>query len=936
MGQRLDFIQQANAAYIEQVYARYRQDPDSVPEEWALFFAGFELAETRSRVPIPEGPAARPTGGAYALVMAYRELGHRVARLDPLGLAGSTREPLLELPSVGLTEADLDREVDWQPFRGARRGALRELVQALRETYCGTLGIEYMELSEARRRDWWQERMEPGRNRPEIGAEERVRILERLLSADGFEGFLHARYPGQKRFSLEGGGALIPMLDVLVEAAGEAGVEQVVIGMPHRGRLNVLANIVGKPLERIFAEFESSFLPPGVQDYGDVKYHLGFASEIRTRGGRTVHLGLHFNPSHLEFVNPVVLGSMRAKQEYMGDATRGKGLPVLLHGDAAFAGEGIVPESLALAQLPHYETGGTVHIVVNNQVGFTTSPSDARVSRYCTDIARVVEAPVLHVNGDDPEAAVHAVRLALEYRQTFHSDVIIDLVCYRRHGHNELDDPSYTQPVMYKAIAGHIPAAERYAGMLAEAGVLDAGRLAALKAEVDQRFADAHGRRHGTAAADPAPSPTGAWKGLQWAGDDWSAETAVPRATLERIVRAGAAWPEGFHAHPRAARLLQERVAGFEADRVDWGAGEMLAYGSLVLEGHPVRLTGQDSGRGTFSHRHSVLHDTEDGRRHVPLQHLDPAQAPFTVVDTMLSEAACLGFEYGYAIADPRSLVVWEAQFGDFTNVAQVVVDQFIASGESKWRRMCGLVLLLPHGYEGQGPEHSSARLERFLELCADGNIQVANLTTPAQFFHALRRQLHRPFRKPLVVMSPKSLLRHKLAVSKARDFSDDTFHPVLDDGTIADPRRAESLLVTSGRFYYTLLEARGRRGLHGTPIVRLEQLYPFPAEELQAILARYPKLKDMRWVQEEPANMGAWRHLRHRFESILPVGVALQRVARRASPTPATGYYHMHAEQENALLDRAFQPGVIQSAPRRRPKLSREASGARGGGAGA
>ena len=902
MSNRPDFIQRANSAYIEQQYARYRADPASVPEDWALFFAGFDLAADTTRAPGP----AQPSGGVFGLVLAYREFGHLIANLDPLG--NNLRDhPLLDLAAFGLSESDLDRPVDPRPFGGQFQGTLRNLIAALRETYCGTLGVEYMDIPDKRRRDWLQAHMESRRNRPELGAEARVRILQKLLEADALEQFLHVKYVGQKRFSLEGGATLIPMLDTLVEESAAMGVEQLVIGMPHRGRLNVLANTLGKPLELLFSEFESNFTPADVQGHCDVKYHLGYSTLHASRSGTTIHLDVNFNPSHLEFVNPVVLGAMRARQTYMGDPAGERGIPVLIHGDAAFAGEGIVAETLTLAQLPAYRTGGTVHIIVNNQIGFTTSPEDGRPTRYCTDIARVIESPVLHVNGDDPEAAVHAISLALRYRAEFKQDVFVDLVCYRKHGHNELDDPTFTQPVMYRKIAQHVPASRQYAERLVRERVLDGPALETLESEISRRLNEAHRRARSDASVNGEVPLGGAWQGLEWAGDDWTAATAVPAAVLDRVARAAARVPEGFHPHPKVAKLMSERVAMMSEDRIDWGAAEVLAVGSLLLEGHHVRLGGQDTGRGTFSHRHAILHDFEDGQRYVPLQHLAPDQGRFEVIDTMLSEAAVLGFEYGYSTADPHTLVIWEAQFGDFANVAQVYIDQFLASAESKWRRMSGLTLLLPHGYEGQGPEHSSARLERFLELCANGNLQVCNLTTPAQLFHALRRQMHRKFRKPLVIMSPKSLLRHKLAVSPLRDFTSGGFEPLIDDPAIADPGAVRALLLTSGRLYYTLLEARSSRGRQDLALVRIEQLYPFPRAEVAEVFRRYPRVRDIRWVQEEPANMGGWRHLRHRLEAVLPEGASLRMVARKASSTPATGYYSMHVEQERVLVERAL-----------------------------
>jgi 2-oxoglutarate dehydrogenase E1 component len=902
MHDRLDFVQRANASYLEEMYARFRSDPGSVPEEWALFFAGFDFGSDRAGI----GAGGQPSGGVFGLVHAYREFGHRIARLDPLS-EPAPDHPLLDPALFGFGPEDLDRPVDPRPFLGLQRGTLRELIAALRETYCGTLGVEFVDIPDRERREWLHERMEPRRNHPELAPPERERVLRMLLAADAFEQFLQVKYVGQKRFSLEGGATLIPMLDWLFEAAAGIGVEQIVLGMAHRGRLNALANVLGKPLELIFAEFEANFAPPDTEGHGDVKYHLGYSSNRECRGGRVLHLDLNYNPSHLEFVNPVVLGSVRARQDHVADETRARGIPVLVHGDASFSGEGVVPESLTMALLPPYETGGTIHLVLNNQIGFTTMPRHARPTRYCTDIARVIEAPVFHVNGDDPEAAVHAMALALEYRARFKQDALVDLVCYRKYGHNELDDPTFTQPALYKTIAAHTPASRSYAAALVEEGVLGEERVREIQGEIERRMQEAHTRvRRETPARRPA-ALGGLWVGLDWAGEDWNAGTATPRERLEQIARSAVQLPAGFTPHPKIVRLHGERLAMMKEDRIDWGLGEQLALGSLLLEGRPVRLSGQDTGRGTFSHRHAILRDFETGERYIPLQHLSDQQGRFTVFDTPLNEASAMGFEYGFSTADPHTLVIWEAQFGDFANVAQVFIDQFLASAEAKWRRMSGLVLLLPHGYEGQGPEHSSARLERFLELCANGNMQVCNFTTPAQYLHALRRQMNRNFRKPLVVMSPKSLLRHKRAVSAVAEFADGRFHPVLDDAALTNPAAVRRVVLTSGRIYYTLLEAREERGLEDAALVRVEQMYPFPRTELIEVLARYGQARDIRWVQEEPANMGAWRALRHRIEGVLPADATLSLVARKASPTPAVGFYAAHAEEEKELVDRSL-----------------------------
>jgi len=906
MSTRLDFVQRANAAYIEEMYARFRCDPAGVPEEWALFFAGFDLAEDPTRRP-SVGPLA---SGVFGLVHAYREFGHLVAQVNPLG--GNLEEhPLLDRAQFGLDDASLDLAVDPRPFLGEFRGTLRELIAALRETYCGTLGVEFVDIPDKVRRDWLLEHMEPVRNRPQLERADRTRILRGLLSADAFEQFLHVKYVGQKRFSLEGAATLIPMLDTLIETAARSGVEQIVMGMAHRGRLNVLAHVMGKPLESIFAEFEGN-LPEEIAGHGDVKYHQGYTYQHACRDGRAVYLTLNYNPSHLEFVNPVVLGALRARQDASGDTARERGIPVLIHGDASLSGEGIVPETLSMSQLPAYQTGGTVHIVINNQIGFTTMPRHARVTRYCTDIARVIEAPVFHVNGDDPEAAVHATRLAVEYRARFKQDVFVDLICYRRHGHNEMDDPTFTQPAMYRRIAAHVPASRQYGERLEAEGVIDAPGRAGIESEIDRGFQEAHRRARG-AGTPTVPQPLGGlWVGLEWTSDDgaavdWSADTTVAREVLERVAKAATRVPDGYQLHPKVARLHQDRLEMLRGDRIDWGLGEQLALGSIVLEGRGVRLSGQDAGRGTFSHRHAILRDHQTGERHVPLQHLAVGQGRFEVFDTPLNEAASMGFEYGFSTADPHTLVMWEGQFGDFANVAQVYIDQFLASAESKWRRMSGIVLLLPHGYEGQGPEHSSARLERFLELCANGNLQVCNLTTPAQLFHVLRRQVARKFRKPLVIMSPKSLLRHKRAVSSADEFTSGGFRAVIDDTGIAAREGVRRVLLTSGRIYYTLLEAREERGVADAALVRVEQLYPFPRTELIELFGGYPNARDIRWVQEEPANMGAWRAIRHRLEGVLPEGATLGMVGRKAAASPATGFYALHQEEEKELVDRAL-----------------------------
>ncbi len=900
---RLDDIARANPAWVAALYEDWQRDPAAVDERWALVFAGFDLGRA--------GGADTAGLPVADLVHAYRELGHLVADLDPLG--GSPREhPLLSLDHLGIAEGDLDRVVAWAPFRGGARGPLRDLLEALRQTYSGALGVEYLGVADKARRAWLEERLEPSRGRPRLTADEQREILDCLLAAEGFEQYCHARWPGQKRFSLEGGEALVPLLLALVEEAARDDVQEIVLGMAHRGRLNVLAHVLGKPYETVFAEFEGTSLPPDVPGDGDVKYHLGYSRDYRARGGQEVHLSLTSNPSHLEAVDPVVQGIVRAKQAYRADRDRRRVTPILLHGDAAVVGQGVVFETLALGTLEGYTTGGTVHVVVNNQIGFTTVPSEYLITRSPSDPAHVVHAPVLHVNADDPEAAVHAGRLAIAYRQAFHADVFLDLVCYRRHGHNELDDPAPTQPVLYEQIRNHPTVVDLYVKRLAAQGIVDEAEVArrrqAHRARLDAALAAARERR----PRQEVFVFGGVWRGLGWAGEDWSADTRVPVERLQMIGEGLARLPDGFTPHPRVGKLLDERAARVRAgDRLDWATAELLAYGSLLLEGIPVRLSGQDSVRGTFGQRHAAVYDATDGRRWVSLNHLAPEQAALEAINSPLSEEAVLGFEYGMSSGDPRRLVIWEAQFGDFANGAQVVIDQFIASGESKWQRMSGLVLLLPHGYEGQGPEHSSARPERFLQLAAERNIQVMAPSTPAQFFHALRRQMHRRFRKPLVVMYPKSLLRHPAAVSPLSALADGELHAVLDDPrapAVGDVRR---LLLCSGKVFYLLDEAR-RADRRDVALVRVEELYPFPAGPLRVVLARYPAATDICWVQEEPANQGPWSFVRPRVEP-LGGGRALRYIGREAAASPATGSHRAHLAEDRAILTRALEGAVAR-----------------------
>ena len=915
----LDFIARANPDYVEGLYRQYKSDPKSVDERWALVVAGYEFASQNGAAVATEGaPALRVAD----LVEAYRNFGHLIADLDPLGHSPRSH-PYLELERFGLGADDLGRTVSSGSFRGLSDVPFGKLIEALRETYCGTLGVELIDIRDNQQRDWLEDHMEGCRNHPNLANDERVHILERLVAAETFELFLGTKYVGQKRFSLEGAEALIPLLDTIVEGAGALGVEEIVMGMPHRGRLNVLAHVLRKPYEMILSEFEGVFLPTGVQGDGDVKYHLGYSRDHRIKDGRSIHLSLSSNPSHLEAIDPVVEGIVRAKQGYLGDRERRRVVPVLMHGDASFTGQGLVYETLALSELPAFTTGGTIHVIVNNQIGFTTSPPEFRFTRYPSDLAAVIEAPVFHVNADDPEAAVQAARLAVEFRHRFRVDVVIDVVSYRRHGHNELDDPTFTQPVMYREIREQPTVATRYAGRLQQDGVLGAGRAGEIREEIKGTLEDALSYARDFMPRQQVFALGGVWKGLQWAGSDWSADTRIPADDLREAAQALQRLPEGFSPHPRVLKLLEQRYEMVKSGKgIDWGCGETLAYASLLREGTPLRLTGQDTGRGTFSHRHAILYDNVNGAAFVPLNHLQTEQAEIEVVNSMLSEAGVLGFEYGMSSADPRRLVIWEAQFGDFANGAQVIIDQFIASAESKWQRMSGLVMLLPHGYEGQGPEHSSARLERFLQLAADQNMQVVNLTTPAQLFHGLRRQMHRPFRKPLIVMSPKSLLRHPRAVSTLADLADGKFQSVIGDSV--SPGAVQRLLLCSGKIYYALEKERSERDRSDVAIVRVEQLYPFPATELGEMLRRYSSATQIRWVQEEPRNQGAWEFVAPRLRALDSRDIGY--VGREEAASPATGSYKIHQAEEAAILDEALRRP--RSAGADGPRLQDRAAG--------
>ncbi|MDR3635406.1 MAG: 2-oxoglutarate dehydrogenase E1 component [Isosphaeraceae bacterium] len=895
-----------NLEVIEENYQRWRNDPASVDDTWRIFFEGYELGQSDSAPACRDVDydAARMQASVTRLIDAYREIGHYLADLDPLKLSPRREShEMLDLATFGLSEADLDREF-FNPLSEPPYCTLRQLIAILRETYCRKIGVEYMHIRNEQVRKWLQDRMEPNRNRPKFDLRQKRRIILKLNAAELFETFLHTHYVGQKRFSLEGGEMLIPLLDTVIERSSRYGVKEIVLGMPHRGRLNVLANILNKPYGLIFSEFEGN-IAESVGGDGDVKYHLGFSADHVTTDKHSIHLSLTPNPSHLEAVNPVVEGRVRAKQRRFKDRDRKLGVPILIHGDAAFAGQGLVAETLNLSQLPGYKTGGTIHIVVNNQIGFTTAPTEGRSSRYCTDVAKMIEVPIFHVNGEDPEAVVYVGELALDFREAFGQDVVIDVVCYRRHGHNEGDEPAFTQPLMYNKIKDRMSIRELYTENLVMTGQLSSEEAETIAETFRDKMEEVYKEVHENhEAPKPTPGFAGNWKGLSAQFSHAPVPTAVPLETLKMIGHKAATLPSTFRLNPKMERILGARLKATTEGPLDWSSAEALAFGSLLVDGIPVRLSGQDSRRGTFSQRHAVLVDYATGERYIPLNNVVPNQAELCVYDSLLSESAVLGFDYGYSLDEPHMLIMWEAQFGDFANGAQVIIDQFIASAESKWGRSSGLVMLLPHGYEGQGPEHSSARLERFLQLCAEDNIQVSVPTTPAQYFHLLRRQVKRSFRKPLIVMTPKSLLRHKHAVSPLEALSNATFREVLDD-TI-EPDRVRRVLLCSGKVYYDLVLKRdAAEKTRDVAIVRLEQIYPWPADALKAAFSRYRGAREWVWVQEESQNMGAWTFVAPRLQELM--GSPFQYVGRDASASPATGSHAVHEREQAELVEAAI-----------------------------
>ena len=892
----------ASAEYLEQLHEVFRSDPAALPAEWQAFFQGFELAMCPRSC--QAAVFAEAQGRVARLIEAYRAKGHLAAAVDPLG---EPRPPHLDLAlaSFGLTPGDLDKVFDAGDLAALKRAPLREIVATLEATYCRSVGVEYQHLHDLGMRRWLQQQMEPVRNRPALPRERRQGILANLTDAEQFETFVARHYPGQKRFSLEGAEALIPLLHELVELAPELGVEEIVLGMAHRGRLNVLANLLDKSYALIFSEFEdTAWEQPGGE--GDVKYHRGYSSDHVNRQGRACHLTLTSNPSHLEAVDPVVEGRVRAKQRQRDDTEgRRKVVPLLVHGDAAFAGQGVVAETFNLAGLRGYRTGGTVHVVVNNQIGFTTSPADSRSTRYCTDVAKGFDVPVFHVNGDDPEAVVHVAELALRFRQEFGRDVVIDLVCYRRHGHNEGDEPRFTQPLLYEKIRSRPPVRRLYTEQLRDEGVLTPEAERQLADQLEQRLAEAFKTvRDGTARYE-VPAYGGLWKQLDAPFGFAPAPTAAPRELLTSVAEGLTRIPPGFELNPKVARRLPDVMAAVrDGATVDWPTAELLAFGTLLVEGVKVRLSGQDSGRGTFSQRHAVWHDVRTQAEWVPLSNLSPRQARFMVYDSSLSEASVLGFEYGYSLAEPRALILWEAQFGDFANGAQVILDQFVFAAESKWQRSSGLVMLLPHGYEGQGPEHSNAYVERYLQACADDNVQVVVPTTPAQYFHALRRQLKRPFRKPLIVFTPKSLLRLPACASPVADLAEGAFHEIVGDARTPAPTRR--VVLVTGKLFYELEAARREKDVRDVAIVRVEQLYPLHAEALRQAVEAHGASAELVWAQEEPRNRGAWTFLEPRLRELFP-GRTLLYEGRPASGSPATGSARVHRETQAALVSRAL-----------------------------
>ncbi|MCU7804343.1 MAG: 2-oxoglutarate dehydrogenase E1 component [Candidatus Thiodiazotropha sp. (ex Lucinoma annulata)] len=919
-----------NATFVEDLYESYLKDPESIPQDWRRQFDGLPnqeridtahepirqrflhlVKEKRSATATPHESlspgAAEQQASVLRYINGYRMRGHQNANLDPLKLRDPVHVDDLDLSYHKLDKLDQNSIFNTGSLFAPERMPLRDIIELIKKSYCGSIGTEYGHITSTKQKRWIQERIEQRHLFQKFDSEQKLWLLTLLTAAEGIEKYLHTRYVGQKRFSLEGGESLIPLLDDLIQHGGSNGISEVVIGMAHRGRINVLTNILGKPPQEIFDEFEGRVSVDPERLSGDVKYHMGFSSDIDTPGG-IVHLVLGFNPSHLEIINPVIEGSVRARQRRQGDHDGSQVLPILIHGDSAFAGQGVVMETLNLSQTRGYSTGGTVHIITNNQIGFTTSnPLDTRSTLYCTDVAKMVQAPIFHVNGDDPEAVIFVTRLALDFRMRFHKDVVIDVICYRRLGHNEADEPAVTQPEMYKKIRNHPTVRTLYADQLVQESVIAPQGARDL---VDNYRESLEGglveaRPVTCALQHPYAVRWNSFKGIQW---DHPCDTTVTADRFDLLAEQLLHVPDAIELHPRVEKVWTERRRMASGDQlIDWGFAENMAYATLLTEGIPVRLSGQDSGRGTFFHRHAVVHNQQNGESLIPLQHLSHEQSDFLVIDSLLSEEAVLGYEYGYATAEPNSLTIWEAQFGDFANGAQVVIDQFITSGGEKWGLHCGLVMLLPHGYEGQGAEHSSARPERFLRLCANHNIQVCSPTSAAQIFHLLRRQMIRPFRHPLIVMTPKSLLRHRMATSPKQELLEGSFKNVIDEIDDIDAKNVKRLIMCSGKVYYELLETRRSRGLDDVAIIRIEQLYPFPQKEFDTVVKRYKNAKMIIWCQEEPQNQGAWDQIKHRFYSLTSKSRQLHYVGRATAAAPSVGYRSVHISQQETLIDEAL-----------------------------
>jgi 2-oxoglutarate dehydrogenase E1 component len=930
---RMSHLSGLNAAFVEDLYEAFLDDPESVPEHWHETFRGLldgAHDDTRHRAiaahfeALGRQPAGQPAGGSaedfkqagvLRLVNAFRVRGHQRADLDPLGLSERPEVPDLDLEFHNLSEADLDTDFHTGSLAAPDHLKLAEIIEICKQTYCGSVGVEYMHIADTHQRRWLQQRLERTAGTFELPTEDRKRLLEKLGAAEGLEKYLHSRYVGQKRFSLEGSESLIPLFDTLIRHSGSQGIREMVIGMAHRGRLNLLVNILGKSPRDLFAEFEGKIGQDDPARSGDVKYHLGFSSDVLTPGG-VMHLALAFNPSHLEIVNPVVAGSARARQNRLADYDHEQVLPVLVHGDAALAGQGVGMELFNMSQARGFKVGGTFHIVVNNQIGFTTSnPLDARSTLYCTEVAKMVQAPIFHVNADDPEAVLFITRVAADFRREFKKDVVIDLVCYRRLGHNEADEPAATQPRMYDAIRKLDSVYKQYADRLVEDNLTDSNELDQWQRDFRDRLdagetvAELAGEDDALATVDWSP-----YLDADWRSD---ADTTMPLDSIKALSERLTTMPEGFELHKQVQRIIDARRKMAAGDTpMDWGFAETMAYAGLLDSGFGLRLVGQDSGRGTFFHRHAVLYNQEDGRYITPLSEVADNRHKVAVIDSLLSEEAVLGFEYGYATGEPGSLVIWEAQFGDFVNGAQVVIDQFITSGETKWGRMCGLVMYLPHGYEGQGPEHSSARLERFMQLCSDNNIQVCVPTLPSQMFHMVRRQMLRPYRKPLVVFTPKSLLRHRDSVSSLEDLAHGGFQLVIDDPAGPDAQKVKRLVFCAGKVYFDIAKARTEAdaSFDDVAVVRVEQLYPFPREELTDIVERYANAENVVWCQEEPMNQGAWFQIRHHLQACIGDRQALRYAGRKPSASPAVGYYQVHIEQQKRLVEQALGTRDIDS----------------------